>query len=73
MLKPVIYRTSAGSSGEQIVEMISQKLSRLSHNLHFKAEGEVVTVMSKSTPIMMGDYFTKRATTQEVKELIRML
>jgi hypothetical protein len=73
MLKPFIHRTSAGSDGEKIVEMISQKLSRISHNLFFQAEGDVITVVSKQTAIPMDDYFTKRGKRQEIKELIRML
>lgn len=73
MLRPIIYRTSTGSSGEKIVEIISQKLSRLSYNLFFKSEGDIVTVVSKSTPIPIKDYFTKTGQRQEIKELIRML
>jgi hypothetical protein len=73
MLKPVIYRTSTGSSGEKIVEMISQKLSRMSHNLFFKSEGDVVTVTTMNTPIPIKDYFTNTGQKQEIKELIRML
>ncbi len=73
MLRPVIYRTSTGSSGEKIVEMISQKLSRISHNLFFKSEGDVITVISKNTPIQMKEYFTNTEQRQEIKELIRML
>ena len=73
MLRPVIYRTSTGSSGEKIVEMISQKLSRMSHNLFFKSEGDIVTVTSKNTPLPIKDYFTNTGQKQEIKELIRML
>ena len=73
MLRPIIYRTSTGSSGEKIVEIISQKLSRLSYNLFFKSEGDIVTVVSKSTPIPIKYYFTKTGQRQEIKELIRML
>lgn len=73
MLRPVISRISEGSSGEKIVDMISQKLSRISHNLFFKSEGDVVTVVSKSTAIPIKDYFTNREKRQEIKELIRML
>lgn len=73
MLKPVIYRTSTGSSGEKIVDMISQKLTRLSHNLFFKSEGDVITVTSKNTPIPIKDYFTNAGQRQEIKELIRMI
>jgi hypothetical protein len=72
-MRPVIYRVSEGSSGGKIVEMISQKLSRMSHNLFFKFEGDVVTVVSKTAPIRMQDYFTNREKRQEIKELIRML
>lgn len=73
MFRPIIYRVSEGSSGEKIVEMISQKLSRISHNLFFKSEGNVVTVISKTTPIQMKDYFTNIGKRQEIKELIRMI
>ena len=72
-MRPVIYRVSEGSGGEKIVEMISQKLSRISHNLFFKSEGDVVTIVSKAAPIQMQDYFTNRGKRQEIKELIRML
>jgi len=73
MLRPVIYRTSTGSSGEKLVEMIAQKLSRLSHNLFFQADGTEITVLSKQAPIHMSGYFTKREKKQEIKELIRMI
>jgi hypothetical protein len=73
MLRPVISRISEGSSGEKIVDMISQKLSRISHNLFFKSEGDVVTVVSKSTAIPIKDYFFNHEKRQEIKELIRML
>jgi len=73
MLRPVIYRTSTGSSGEKLVEMIAQRLSRLSHNLLFQADGTKITVFSKQAPIHMDDYFTKRGKRQEIKELIRMV
>lgn len=73
MLRPRFYRTSEGSSGEKIVEMISQKLSKISHNLFFKSEGDVVTATSKNTPIPIRDYFTNIEQRQEIKELIRML
>ncbi|KYK22707.1 hypothetical protein AYK24_00335 [Thermoplasmatales archaeon SG8-52-4] len=73
MLRPVIYRATEGSSGEKIVEMIAQKLSRLSYNLHFDAQGDVVTVISMQAPMSMSDYFTKRMSQKEIKELIRML
>ncbi len=73
MLRPVIYRISEGSSGEKIVNMISQKLSRMSHNLFFKSEGDVVSVVSKSTAIPIEDYFTNRQRIQQIKELIRVL
>ena len=72
-MRPVIYRVSEGSSGEKIVEMISQKLSRMSHNLFFKSEGDVVTIVSKAAPIQMRDYFTSSEKRQEIRELIRML
>ncbi len=72
-MRPVIYRVSEGSSGEKIVEMISQKLSRISHNLFFKSEGDVVTVVSKAAPIQMQDYFTNSGKRREIKELIRMI
>jgi hypothetical protein len=73
MLRPVIYRVSEGSSGEKIINMISQKLSKMSHNLFFKSEGDVVTVVSKATPIQIEDYFTNREKIQQIKELIRMI
>ena len=73
MFRPIIYRTSEGSSGEKIIDMISQKLSRMSHNLFFKSEGDVVTVVSKSTAIPIKDYFTNSEKRQEIKELIRMI
>ena len=73
MFRPVIYRTSPGSSGENIVEMISQRLSKLSHNLFFKSEGNVVTVFSKNEAIPIKDYFTNTKRKQEIKELVRML
>jgi hypothetical protein len=53
--------------------MIAQKLSRLSHNLSFQADGTEITVISKQSPIFMDDYFTKHEKRQEIKELIRMI
>lgn len=73
MLRPIFYRTAESSSGEKIVGMISQKLSRISHNLHFDAQGDVVTVTSKQTPVSITGYFNQYAPKQEIRELIRML
>jgi len=70
MLRPRIVRTSSGSSGEKIVEMVSHKLNRLSHNLHFSANGDEITVISQTEPIAMKEYFYSKSS---IKELIRMI